>query len=280
MDPAILCITLAYGLIAGSFLNACIWRIPIQESLLPRSHCPQCGGKIAFYDNIPVISYLLLWGRCRYCRCRISWRYPAVEIGTAAFYVLLVWRFDLSFSLIPAVLFASMLIALIFIDLDHMILPDVITLPGILAGFLLSPLQDPIFFFDSFTSFLTAGWKPAGWIPYYTAYLGSFLGLAIGGGLLWAVAEIYFRVRKIEGLGFGDVKMMALVGAFIGWKYALLTIFLGSFSGAVIGLLYVRYKNLDFHRYQIPFGIFLGIAALVTLLTGPEILDWYFTLYD
>jgi len=279
MDPVIFGITLAYGLVIGSFLNACIWRIPRQESLLTRSHCPQCEGKIPFYDNLPVISYILLLGRCRHCRSRISWRYPAVEIGTAALFLLIVWRFGPTFSLIPAILFASMIIALIFIDFDHMILPDVITLPGLLAGLLLSPWQDTVFFLDSWTAGLTSGWEPPDWIPIYIALLGSFLGIIVGGGLLWLVAELYFRVRRIEGLGFGDVKMMAMVGAFLGWKYALLTIFLGSFSGAVIGVLYVRYKKLDMHEHQIPFGVFLGIASLAALLLGPEILEWYLGFY-
>ncbi len=274
MNFGIAFIFILYGLVAGSFLNACIWRIPRQESLLKRSHCPGCGALIRWYDNIPVISYLRLLGCCRTCKSTISIRYPLVETGTAFLFLALLWRFGPSWVLLPMVPLTCMIVALIFIDLDHMILPDVITLPGALLGLVLSFWQDPVFYSDPLAQSLAAWALPPDWQGTALPLVGSVLGLIVGGGLLWLVAEVYFRLRKVEGLGFGDVKMMAMVGAFLGWKYVLLTIFLGSFSGALFGLVYIRVRRLDM-QFQLPFGVFLGLSALVVLLFGPEILDWY-----
>jgi len=279
MDSWFAAIVFLYGLVAGSFLNACIWRIPRHESMWQRSHCPCCRNKIAFYDNIPIVSYLVLLGRCRSCGARISWRYPLLEFGTAILFLGLLWRFGFSWTLMAVVPFLCMLVALIFIDLEHMILPDIITLPGALAGLLLSVWQDPVFYFDPLLVDLVSKAVPVAWQDRAVAVCGSLLGLLIGGGLLWLVAEVYYRLRKMEGLGFGDVKMMAMVGTFLGWKYTLLTIFLGSFSGAILGMLYIRIRKLDL-RHQLPFGVFLGLAAIVVLLFGPEMLGWYLDLFQ
>lgn len=277
MEFGTIVIAVAYGLVTGSFLNVCIHRVPERETLWTRSRCPHCRKQIAFYDNVPLLSFLLLRGQCRHCHASISWRYPLIEALTALIFLLAFWRFGLTWNLLPVIPFACMIVVLTFIDLDHMILPDVITLPGALMGLLLCFWQDPVFYADALTARLALSFPQ--WSHGVIALCGALLGGIAGGGLLWLVAELYFRWRKIEGLGFGDVKMMALVGAFLGWKYALLTIFLGSFSGAIIGGIYIYLKRLD-SRYQLPFGVFLGIAALVSLFAGPEILGWYLGFYE
>jgi leader peptidase (prepilin peptidase)/N-methyltransferase len=260
------------GLIVGSFLNVCISRIPRQESVVfPSSHCPACGALIKPYDNIPVVSFLLLGGKCRTCRNPISWQYPLVELLTALIFWLTWNRWSLSLPMLIYWVFFSALIVLVLIDLYHRILPNVITLPGILAGMVASlfiPLK------DGSGEFLL---RLAGWISaplWLNSLLDSLAGAAVCGGFLWAVAEAYFRIRKLEGMGFGDVKLMGMVGAFLGVKLALLTIMLGSFLGSVIGFSYIKLSGKD-NRYELPFGSFLGLAAIIAALWGEKILGAY-----
>ncbi|MBI3658405.1 MAG: prepilin peptidase [Acidobacteria bacterium] len=264
------------GLIIGSFLNVCIYRIPRNESIVfPGSHCPECHQKIAYYDNIPVFSYLWLRGRCRHCRRPIPPHYATVELLTATIYAICYINApSLSLFVIGAV-FATLIIPLIFIDYYHFILPDVITYPGMALGLALSPLH-PI---EHWNDFLTISVYDMLNVhmnsPIVHSLVGSLVGIFLGGGILWVVAEVYFRVRKMEGLGLGDVKMMAMVGAFLGWKLAWLTTFFGSLVGSLYGgfLIITQGKTLQHKLY---FGTFLGFGAIVALLYGGMILDHYF----
>ncbi len=258
------------GLLVGSFLNVCIHRIPKGQSVvLPASRCPSCQSSIRPWHNIPVISFLLLRGRCSKCGSPISWIYPAVEILTSALFYLAFLKYSLTPAFAITACFFSLLIVLNFIDLHERILPDVLTLGGTVLGFLLAPLQSPEFFVDDpILPALTSKW---------VAYLHSFAGIMLGGGVLWLVGYLYWRVRKIEGMGFGDVKMMAMVGAFLGWRYAWSTIFFGSLLGAIAGTLYIRLARKE-SRYELPFGTFLAIGALFATLWGPAVLRWYLAL--
>ncbi len=256
---------LLFGLIIGSFLNVCIYRLPRNQSVVtPRSRCPGCGRQIPAWENIPVLSYLILGGRCRGCRAAISWVYPLVELLTVGALYLLFLKFGLSLQLGINALFFCLLIVLVFIDLFERILPDVLTLGGAAAALALSPWQAP--------EFLGSG-------PFWWNLLNSLLGAVIGGGVLWLVAEIYFRVKKVEGMGFGDVKMMAMVGAFLGWRLAWVTILLGSLSGAIIGAVYMLAAGKG-RRYELPFGTFLGFGAIAATLWGSDLLNWYLGLLN
>lgn len=279
MNPWIYPVLFLYGLAFGSFLNVCIYRLPLEQSLWARSRCPHCRSAIRFYDNIPVLSYLVLRGKCRSCHEPVSLRYPLVELTTGLLFLATVWAFDLDWPALVNCCFLCMILVLMLIDFDHKILPNIITLPGVLIGLLLSPLQDPGFFMDRLTLWLSS-LPPLG--PGYQglvmAYTGSLLGILVGGGMLWLVAEIYFRMRKVEGLGFGDVKMMAMVGAFLGWRYALLTIFLGSVAGSIVGIAIIKLQHKDF-RFEMPFGTFLGLGAGICVFFGQMLLDWYLQFY-
>ena len=267
-----LAFALVFGLIIGSFLNVVILRLPQGESItVPRSRCPKCKNVIRWYDNVPVLSYVLLKGRCRHCKTSISARYPLIEAICGIVSVLLYLKLGLSLEWGIYFGFSAALIALGFIDLDHRILPDPITLNGIWIGILInvllaqpSPLVSRIF--------RSAGVEMTN--PRVIALVASVLGAIVGGGLLWAVAEAYLRLRGIEGMGFGDVKMMAMVGAFLGAPLALLTIMLGSLLGSVIGLVFIRFtkKNRD---YELPFGTFLSFAGIIAVLYGEDMVAWY-----
>ena len=208
MPPIIADAVLAiWGLLIGSFLNVCIHRLPLKQSIVfPPSRCPACGHGLAWYENVPVLSYAALGGRCRACRAPISIRYPIVEALTGAMFVWHWWVFGPTPLFAVRLAFACALIVLFAIDLDHQILPDVITLPGIAIGFLASWFVPP-------------------------GPLLSVLGILAGGGLLWGIAELWFRLRHVEAMGFGDVKMLAMVGAFLGVKLVLVTFVLASFVG-------------------------------------------------
>ena len=268
------------GLIIGSFLNVCIHRIPREESVVfPRSRCPHCDATIAPYDNLPVFSYLWLGGRCRQCRAPIPLHYPLVELLTGVVYALCALNAPSLPLFLVSVVFATLIIPLIFIDYYHYILPDVITKPGMALGLLLSPLMPPGHWSDVLTASVYTllnihSLSPA-WQPVVQALIGSTLGMLMGGGILWLVAEVYFRVRKREGLGLGDVKMMAMVGAFLGWKLAWFTIFLGSLVGSLYGGYLILTRGENF-QYKLYFGTFLGMGALVALLYGGQFLDRYF----
>src|SRR5215467_1486616 len=265
-------LALVFGLVIGSFLNVVILRLPQGISVsLPRSHCPQCKQLIAWYDNIPVLSYVILGGRCRKCKRKFSVRYPLIEAITGMTSVLLWLKFGLTIEWGIFLAFSSALIVLAFIDLDHRILPDVITLNGIWIGVLTSVyLADP-------SPVVIGLFRAAGLeieTPHLAALVASITGAIVGGGLLWAVAEAYLRLRGIEGMGFGDVKMMAMVGAFLGAPLALLTIMLGSMLGSVLGLIFIRVAGKT-RQYELPFGTFLAAAGILTVLYGEDLIRWY-----
>jgi leader peptidase (prepilin peptidase)/N-methyltransferase len=267
--------TVAIGLAIGSFLNVCISRIPLEESIVrPGSRCPQCKKPIASRDNIPILSYVLLGARCRHCKKRISIRYPLIEALTAAISGLVYLKFGIGFEWVVYLTFCSALIALAFIDADHRILPDAITLNGLWVGIVISlfvwipgPLVARVL--------QTAGFvAPSSRL---VSFVSSLVGAAIGGGLLWAVREAYFRVRGVEGMGFGDVKMMAMVGAFLGTPLTLLTIMTGSVVGSAIGVLMMRFAGKD-RAYELPFGTFLSFGAILAVLYGNDIIRLYLSL--
>ena len=244
---------LALGLIVGSFLNVCIYRLPLKKSVVwPSSRCTECDAPIKPYDNIPVLSYLALRGRCRACKAPISVKYPIIEALTGALFLAAYVMFEPP-VLYQRLVFGCAMIVLFVIDLEHRILPDVITLPGILLGFALS-------FF-----------MPPGWFD-------SLLGIILGGGTLWLIGEVYFCLRHEEGMGFGDVKMLEMIGAFLGWKLMLLTLVLSSFLGSVIGLGMIAVRLGDL-KYALPFGSFLAIGAICASVVGDRIVNWYVSFY-
>jgi leader peptidase (prepilin peptidase)/N-methyltransferase len=239
------------GLVLGSFLNVCIRRLPVDESIVrPGSHCPHCKSSIRPYDNIPVVSYLLLGGRCRACGERISLRYPLVEVLTGIAMVALVRHFGLTPALPVYAAFLAALIVITFIDLDHQIIPDVISLPGIVIGLACAA---------------------AGVGPTLTA---SIIGLLLGGGFLYAVAVGYELLTGREGMGGGDIKLLAMIGTFLGWSGVLTTLLVGSFSGALAGGALILLRRGD-GRSPIPFGPFLAGGATFALFAGNLAIDWY-----
>ena len=267
-----LVLALILGLVIGSFLNVCILRIPLEVPItVPRSHCPHCKKLIRWYDNVPVLSYLILGGRCRRCKKKISARYPLIEAVSGLISVLLYLKFGLGVEWVLFFGFSAALLVLAFIDLDHRILPDVITLNGMWLGVLSSVyLAQPI------PPIVLGIVRAAGLEvtnPRMLALVGSLLGVVAGGGLLWGVGEAFKRLRGIEGMGFGDVKMMAMVGAFLGAPMALFTIMLGSILGSVIGLGYMLWKGKS-RDYELPFGTFLGAAGIVVVLYGENLVQF------
>ncbi len=269
-------IVFGFGAIVGSFLNVVIHRIPNEESIIfPNSACPNCKNSIKPYDNIPLLSWLLLGGKCRNCKNPISPRYPAVELLTAVLFVLVYWQIGFNLFLPVALIFAASMIALIFIDAENMILPNVITYP-LLVFALLVRLIFPIFVSASYFSDLQI--SPLNQMDYpawLVSLIGAVLGALVGGGSLWLVGEIWKRLRGVDAMGLGDVKMMFAVGALLGWRLTFLTIFIGAFTGAAAGILVIsRQKEKDLQA-QIPFGIFLGIGSIFALLFGEQIISWY-----
>ncbi|MBP1690551.1 MAG: type 4 prepilin peptidase 1, Aspartic peptidase, family [Deltaproteobacteria bacterium] len=242
----------AFGAIIGSFLNVCIARLPDGRSIVrPPSHCPKCQSFLAWYDNVPILSYLVLGGRCRTCRVRISAIYPAVEVLTGALAVALFLRLGPTLAFAGYFAFAAALVVITFIDLDHQLIPDVISLPGIVVGLafsLVSPLVTP---------------------------LDAALGVLAGGGTLLAVAWLYKTFRGQEGMGGGDIKLLAMIGAFLGWQSIFVTLFVGSVIGSIIGVGLMLYQRAD-TKLAIPFGPFLAGGALVYLFWGDRILAFYF----
>ncbi len=261
-----------FGLVIGSFLNVCIVRLPRGRSIVnPPSHCPRCKEPIRFYDNIPIISFLLLRGKCRSCGEPISWRYPLVELMNGLLYVWTLRVFGPGGEAFLVMVLSSALIVITFIDLDHQIIPDIITLPGILAGltfapFFMYPLGDTLPF--------RLGSLLPGSGPYLIAFINSFIGMIIGGVPLLAIGWVWEKLRHVEAMGGGDVKLMGMVGSFLGWKGALLTIMLGALSGSVVGVLLIALKRHKMEKV-IPFGPFLATGALVSAFYGPDIISWY-----
>ena len=270
---SLVAIVFIFGSAIGSFLNVCIHRIPLGESVArPRSRCPECRRPIPAWHNIPVLSYLFLRGRCSNCGRPISWRYPAVEMVTGFLAAGLFLRFGLTPSLLVNALFVCLLIVLLFIDLDKRILPDSLTLGGVVIGLVLSPWQNQEFL--NLRIIRSSAYPLLEFIM--NPLISSVAGILFGAGFLWGVAWLYLKVRKKEGMGFGDVKMIAMIGAFTGWQLTWLTILLGSLLGAVAGGGYMYLKGRD-SRYELPFGTFLGIAAIVAVFYGPGIISWYFS---
>jgi leader peptidase (prepilin peptidase)/N-methyltransferase len=240
----------ALGLCIGSFLNVVIYRLPLGKSIVsPPSQCRNCGYRLQWYDNIPVLSWLFLRGRCRKCRTPVSIQYPIVELITGALFVLVIWLTPVGPLLFARLLLVCILIALFGIDLEHQILPNIITLPGIVIGLLISLIAPP-------------GWKDA------------VLGALLGGGILYAIAWGYYLWRREEGMGMGDVKMLAMIGAFLGWKAVLVTLVLSSFAGAFIGLGMMAVQRGGM-KYALPFGTFLALGAVVAMFVGEPLVLWY-----
>jgi leader peptidase (prepilin peptidase)/N-methyltransferase len=267
----------AFGAIVGSFLNVVIHRLPREESVaLPSSKCPSCSTEIAFYDNVPVLSYVLLGGRCRSCKTHISARYPAVELLTALLFVAVTWRTGVTPALPFDLIFVSALLALVFIDAEHMILPNAITYPGMIFA-LVARLAIPYLveapYFDDLPGLMNGPLH--GWPVWAVSIAGAFIGALAGGGSLWLMGWLWEKLRGVEAMGLGDVKMMFMVGAYFGWRLTILTIFLGVFSGSFIGIGLMIQQGKKDMQMLLPFGIFLGIGSILALLVGPQIVEWY-----
>ena len=253
------CYAAILGLIVGSYLNVVIYRLPLGIStVLPRSRCPACGAAIRAWDNVPVVSYLLLRGRCRACGAPISLRYPLIEGATGLLFLGCFLRFGVSWAAVAGALFCALMVALAMIDFDHMILPDVLTWPGIAVGILVQPL-------------IFRAWPGAG--P-WRAMAGGAVGAAVGAGILLAVWGGWYLLRHEEGMGLGDVKMLAAIGAFLGWQGVLVSLFLGALSGAVVGLGLMAWRGGDL-KSKLPFGTFLALGGLIALFAGEPIVAAY-----
>lgn len=243
-----------YGLCAGSFLNVCIYRIPQSKSLIkPGSFCPQCKTPIRFYDNIPLVSYIILGGKCRKCKTHISIRYPLIEMANGLLWMFCYMKFNMSAPSFIYPLFLSTLLTITFIDIDHRIIPDKISLPGI-----------PVFFICAL------------FIP-EIGYKNSLFGILLGGGSLLLVAEGYSLITKQEGMGGGDIKLLAMIGAMIGWKGVFFTIFAASATGTVIGIA-VMLATKNNMKLAVPFGPFLAFGAAAYVFFGEELINWYFSI--
>jgi leader peptidase (prepilin peptidase) / N-methyltransferase len=307
VDPVYTLSIFALGLVFGSFLNVCIYRLPRGLSTVsPRSACPNCERQISFYDNIPVLSWLILRGRCRNCKSRISPRYLVVELLTGAMFLACYWHFGMTLSALKYCCFGFLLLGLIFTDAETQLLPDKMTLPGIVLGLIFSllvPVNDLASqFLPSLVSFPFSS--------YFSLTLFSFadslLGAIVGASFIYGAGAIYLRARGVEGMGFGDVKLMAMVGAFLGLKLTMFTIFAGSIAGSLFGLSTVlavwikrsRRRMVRNHesssvarrrawasaaialrRHQMPFGVFLGSMAIIAFFVGDQFLHWYWRLY-
>ncbi|MFZ0612152.1 MAG: prepilin peptidase [Desulfobacterales bacterium] len=247
-------IVVVFGLCVGSFLNVCIYRIPAAKSIVfPGSTCPNCQTPIRIYDNIPLLGFLWLGGRCRHCRAPISIRYPLIELLTGTLALGLFLKYGASIDALIYFAFACVLIVITFIDIDHRIIPDRISLPGIFV------------FFMSALALPSMNW------------LEALLGIVIGGGSLFLVALVYHLLTRKEGMGGGDIKLLAMIGALIGWKGVLFTIFVSSAVGTLTGLAIMAATRQNM-KLAVPFGPFLSIGALVYVFVGPQLINWYFRL--
>lgn len=240
-----------FGALIGSFLNVCIYRLPRHESIAwPGSHCPSCSHPLAWHDNIPLVSYLILLGRCRHCAVRIPYRYPVVEALNALGYVGVLWFFGPTWPAVAYGLLYSALLVVAGTDLSHKIIPNVVTFPGIVVGLLSAATILPL------------------------GFVNGLIGLFVGGGILWLLAWASPYLFGKEGMGGGDIKLLAMIGAFLGWKSALMTIMVGSFIGSLVGITLIAVRVIKREDY-IPFGPFLVCGALIALFFGQSILDWY-----
>jgi leader peptidase (prepilin peptidase)/N-methyltransferase len=268
----IIALVLLVGLIIGSFLNVCIVRLPHGLSIVtPPSQCPRCKQPIKFYDNIPVISYLLLRGKCRTCGLPISWRYPLVELLNGMAYLWVYHELGLNGEAVLIMALCSSLIVITFIDLDHQIIPDSITLPGMVLGLIVAPFFMPALA-EPLPGYLDR-LMPYGW-PHLESVINSFIGLVCGGAPLFILGWTWEKLRHVEAMGGGDVKLMGMFGSFLGWKSAFLIIMLGAIAGSVVGVALILLRK---HKAEnvIPFGPFLAAGAVVTMLYGSDILSWY-----
>ncbi|MFM9904335.1 MAG: prepilin peptidase [Pyrinomonadaceae bacterium] len=265
------------GACIGSFLNVVIYRVPNGLSLLPGSACPNCKTSIRAYNNIPIFGWLMLGGKCSNCKEPIAWRYPAVELLTALVFCLVYWKIGLTPYLPVGLAFVSAMLALIFIDAEHMILPNVITYPMFVIALIMRVVY-PILFTDAnyFTDTTFAPIASLHGFPAWALSLaGALFGALIGGGSLWLVGAVWKLLRGVEAMGLGDVKLLFGIGALLGWRLTILTIFMGAFTGAIAGIFVVaRQKDRDLQT-QIPFGIFLGIGSISALLFGDQMIAWY-----
>jgi len=249
-DTVAILIAGAYGAIIGSFLNVCIYRLPLKRSILrPASACASCNRPLAWFENVPLVSYVALRGRCRTCGERISPRYPIVEAITAAMFALAWWYYGPGVLLASRLVLGCALIVLFEIDREHQILPHAVTLPGIAIGFVFSLFTEP------------------GWVS-------SLAGIVIGGGTLLAIAYGYYFLRHEEGLGMGDFKMLAMIGAFLGWQLTLLTLMMASVIGSVLGLSLIATRRGGM-KSALPFGTFLALGAAAAAIVGPGLVEWY-----
>jgi leader peptidase (prepilin peptidase)/N-methyltransferase len=252
--PGALVIAGLFGLVIGSFLNVCIYRLPRGKSVVfPPSACGSCQRELRWFENIPVVSWAVLGGKCARCKAPISVQYPLVELVTGLLFVATAAVTPVGPLLAARLLFACALVVLFAIDLEHQILPNVITLPGIAVGLAFALVGPP-------------GWR------------ASLLGAALGGGVLYAIAAGYYYVRHEDGLGMGDVKMLAMIGAFLGWQQMLLTLVLASFAGAIVGVAIIALQRGSM-KYALPFGTFLALGAVAAMLVGQPIIDWYVGFY-
>ena len=302
MDPIFAAAIFLLGLAFGSFLNVCIYRLPLGLSVVkPRSLCPRCQRPIAFFDNIPLLSWLILGGRCRQCKAAISVRYLFIELLTGGVFLACYWHFGLTLATLKYCVFGFLLLGLIFTDAETKLLPDKLTLPGLVLGLLFS-LFVPVN--DLASQFLPGAVNlPFGsdLVASLMSALDALLGAAVGAGFIYGAGAIYLRWRGMEGMGFGDVKLMAMVGAFVGIKLTVFTIFTASLVGSLFGvgtvlLVWVKRTQrfmrslanaqaarrrgwqsaqMVYRFYQMPFGVFLGSTALVAFLFGNKFLHWY-----
>jgi leader peptidase (prepilin peptidase)/N-methyltransferase len=251
MTVGVIVFVFIFGLIIGSFLNVVIYRLPEHQSIVsPPSHCPRCGKQIKPYDNIPLLSYIILRGKCRYCGSRISPRYPAVELITGLLAAGLFIKYGFSVDLIGFFILSACLIAITFIDIDHRIIPNTISYPGTIIGFAAS-------FFVSINNPINAT-----------------IGILTGAGILFATAFIYKAVTGVEGMGMGDVKLMAMIGAFLGWEAAIFTIIISAFIGSIVGVSLVLFAGKG-RRYAIPYGPFISASAIIYLFYGQTFIHIY-----
>jgi leader peptidase (prepilin peptidase)/N-methyltransferase len=302
VDPIFASAIFLLGLAFGSFLNVCIYRLPLGLSVVkPRSLCPRCQHPIAFFDNIPLLSWLILGGRCRQCKAAISPRYVFVEFLTAGVFLACYWHFGLTLATLKYCVFGFLLLGLIFTDAETKLLPDKLTLPGLALGLLFSlfvPVNDLAAQFLPGAVDLPFG---SDLVARLISALDALLGAAVGAGFIYGAGAIYLRWRGIEGMGFGDVKLMAMVGAFVGIKLTVFTIFTASLVGSLFGvgtvvLVWVKRTHrfmrsqanaraarrrgwqsaqMVYRFYQMPFGVFLGSMALVAFFFGNKFLHWY-----
>jgi leader peptidase (prepilin peptidase)/N-methyltransferase len=302
VDPVIATAIFVLGLAFGSFLNVCIYRLPLGLSVVtPRSACPTCKQPIAFYDNIPVLSWLILRGRCRNCQTRISPRYLMIELLTGVLFLVCYWYFGLTLSTLKFCIFGYLILGLIFTDAETKLLPNKLTLPGLVLGLIFSLIVPVNDLASQFLPGMVALPFSGDISMHILSLIDSLLGAAVGASFIYGAGAIYLRWRHMEGMGFGDVKLMAMVGAFLGIKLTVLTIFAASLAGSVFGITTVlavwlkrthrfmrrmadaqaarrrawQSAQMVYRYYQMPFGVFLGSMALFALFFGNSLLRWY-----